>query len=36
MNMPQYAAHETAMAYSMQSAYPHGGIQAAAFGYMEA
>ena len=35
MNMPQYKTHQTAMACSMQSAYPHGGIQAATFGYME-
>ena len=35
MKMPQYIAHQIVMAYSMQSAYPHGAIQAAAFGYME-
>ena len=35
MNMPEYAAHQTPMAYSMPSAYPHEGIQAAAFRYME-
>ena len=35
MNMPQYAAHQIAMAYSMQCAYPHEGIEAATFGYME-
>ena len=35
MNMPQYTDHQIAMAYSMQIAYPHWGIQAAAFDYME-
>ena len=35
MNMPQDAAHQIAVAYSMQSVYPHGGIQAAALDCME-
>ena len=31
MNMPQYVAHQTAMEYSMLSAYPHRGVESAPF-----
>ena len=35
MSMPNFAAHQTAMACSMQSACTYEGMKAATFGYME-